>query len=97
MKNLNKKVADKLILVFYIGVERFMSNQSRAMEYMVNVKNTFEHLKDESTELIFIEQFETNESRVEAINPKLINEEDYEEVKKLVNEYKEKMKEFISH
>ena len=74
-----------------------MSNQPRAMEYMVNVKNTFEHLKDESTELIFIEQFETNESRVEAINPKLINEEDYEEVKKLVNEYKEKMKEFISH
>ena len=68
------------------------------MEYMVNVKNTFEHLKDESTELIFIEQFETNESRVKAINPKLINEEDYEEVKKLVNEYyKEKMKEFISH
>ena len=30
-----------------------MSNQSRAMEYMVNVKNTFEHLKDESTEINF--------------------------------------------
>lgn len=96
MENLNIKVADKLILVFYIGIERFMNNQPRAMEYMVNVKNAFEHLKDESTELIFIEQFETNESRVEAINPKLINEKDYEEVKKLVNEYKEKMKEFIS-
>ena len=45
MKNLNKKVADKLILVFYIGVKRFMSNQPRAMEYMVNVKIPLNILK----------------------------------------------------
>ena len=83
---------DKLIIVVYIGVED--CNKARANERLVEVRNHFESMRDESVEFIFVPDFETCSCRVDAINPKRISDEEYEKVSEIVEDYKNRLKKF---
>lgn len=83
---------DKLILVFYVGIED--CNMARANERLIDVRNHFESLKDESVEFIFAPDFETRSCRVETINPKRISDEEYEKVLEIVEDYKNRLKNY---
>jgi len=83
---------DKLIMVFYLGVEG--CDMARADERLIAARNHFKSLEDESVEFIFVPDFETRSGRVDAINPKRISDEEYEKVSRMVEDYKDRLKKF---
>lgn len=88
----NMLLKDKLILVFYVGVEGL--SMTRTSEMVRDARYHFESLKDESVEFIFVPDFKTRSCRVEAINPKRISDEEYEKVSEIVEDYKNRLKNY---
>jgi len=71
---------DKLFLVIYIGVKN-MSDTDIA-DYVRAFENVWS--PDESVQIIFIPTVESNTTRVECINPVLLDEEKYKEVEEKI-------------
>lgn len=83
---------DKIIFVFYIGVEDMPKRN--VSERLCDARYHFDYLRDESTEIIFLPDFDTQSCRVEAINPKLLCDEDYCKVEEMVDNFHTKLKEW---
>lgn len=83
---------DKIILVFYIGVESL--SKPKAAQYLASASNHFKGLADESAELIFLPDFETDTPHIDVINPRLLCDEDYCKVEELVDTCKKKLEEW---
>lgn len=75
---------DKLILVFYIGVENICDCDVPA--YMSEIADWITRDKDESAEFYFIPDPESRTTRVECINPQFLTEERVKEMEEKANE-----------
>lgn len=65
---------DKLILIFYVGVGG--RPMLRANEVMHSTQMHFDRISDESTQFIYIPDFDSSTTHIEAVNPKSLKEED---------------------
>lgn len=84
---------DKIILVFYVGCKNI--DICDIGEYMSYIARHFDKLKDSTVEMIYIPCREETDFRIECINPKMISEEEYSDVQKIVEEFKEKFNDII--
>jgi len=73
---------DKLILIFYVGVGRGLI--SHANEVVRATQMHFDRISDESTQFIYIPDFDSNTTHIEAVNPKSLKEEDCVSLEKAV-------------
>lgn len=87
---------DKIILVFYVGI-RNLSDKNDVQDYLTKLRDLAVHDNDDSVEGFFVPLSETNEIRIECINPVMISEEKYSEVEKKLSELKEKMEKAIEN
>ena len=81
---------DKIILIFYIGTKG--CSRKEANTRLMNAEYSMERLRDDSCELLFAPNFDTDNNEVKCINPKFVTEEEYKEVEKVITELKEKLK-----
>lgn len=80
-------IKDKIILVFYIGLKNIFDDDRP--DYMAEITQHMNCLKDDSTELLFIPLSSTNDSKIECINPRIINNEDeVKKIEELIEKYK---------
>lgn len=84
---------DKIILVYYIGVKKIAKDY--VYDYLTHVRNAIAHDRDDSVEEFFIPTAESDETRIECINPVMVSEEKYAEVEKTLTEMREKMEKAI--
>lgn len=84
---------DKIILVYYIGVKKIAKEY--VYDYLTQVRNSIALYMDNSVEEFFIPTAESDEARVECINPVMVSEEKYAEVEKTLAEMREKMEKAI--
>lgn len=78
----------KLILIFYINVSNIYRGDMP--EYMNEVASCLSNVED-GTDKYFIPIYESD-SRVECINPVMISEKEYEEVKGKLEEFDARLK-----
>lgn len=83
---------EKIILVYYINMYNV---DNEKIEYYLGLVKEKIFLQDDSIIQYFI-PIRNGETRVECINPKLVSEEDYKEVKELLDKTKEKLNKIIS-
>lgn len=76
---------DKLILVFYLGCEGM--NRRQVNETSVQASMYFRYLRDESSETIFIPNFESPNTKVEVLNPRDMNTDDLKKLESLIDEF----------
>lgn len=86
---------DKIILVFYIGCHEIL--RENVIDYVNEIAHRFEFYRDNTTEIIFIPCFEETDSRIECINPKLVNQKTYDEAMKVVETFKSKADEILKN
>jgi hypothetical protein len=86
---------DKIVLVYYIGVKKI--EKQYLNDFLTQVRNSIAHDRDDSVDEFFIPTFETDETRIECINPVLLSEEKYAEVEKTLAEMREKMEKVIEN
>ena len=86
------KDKDKLIVVFYFNVSKYNKIDVPSILYKVE-----RYIKFDDSVHSFVIPVYDGESRVECINPKLINEEDYKKVEKQLIEIKNKYNSFIEY
>lgn len=84
---------DKLILVFYIGVEGICDSDVPA--YMSEVADYITRGKDESAEFYFIPDPESRTTRVECINPQFLTEERVKEMEEKSNELMKRLSQAV--
>lgn len=92
---MNKHLKDKIILVFYVSVDALDDCDIGA--YIEEFNKIFSNWNnDDSVEKIIVPTRNGESSKVECINPVLLDAEKYAEVEEIVNEFKMKMNEFFN-
>ena len=87
-------VKDKIFLVVYIDTKNICADDE--YEYINGVERAMSHLNDGSVELLLIPNKEGRGTRVECINPVLLNEKEYERVRNLTKKFKKEVGKFVS-
>ena len=77
-------IKDKIFLVLYVDVSRIPIEDT--YEYLSTVTDAFERIKDESVQMAILPVRE-QETRLECINPVLLNEEQYAQVQEKLNDF----------
>ena len=77
-------IKDKIFLVLYVDVSRIQIEDT--YEYLSTVTDAFERIKDESVQMVILPVRE-QETRLECINPVLLNEEQYAQVQEKLNAF----------
>lgn len=81
---------DKIILICYINVKG--QSIKKIDETMTNLSDTFATNKNIIHYIIPIQQ---GDSKVECVNPKLVTEEEYKDVKKLMEDTQVQLQDFF--
>ncbi len=81
---------DKLILVAYINISGVSDADVSA--FITEAVNNLKPKEDDST-LFYVIPVRGEESRIECINPRLVNEKEYENAKQACEKITEKLKE----
>lgn len=84
---------DKIILVFYIGCASL--NREDIPEFLNHITDSFRQHCDDSVVTIFIPCIEEVGTRIECINPKLVNQDAYDEAMNAVEKFKSKTDEIL--
>ena len=84
---------DKIILVFYIGCASI--NRYEIPEFLNSIADSFRKRWDDSVETIFIPCIEEVDTRIECINPKLVNQDVYDKAMDVVEKFKSKTDEIL--
>lgn len=84
---------DKIILVFYIGCANL--NREDIYELLNHTVDSFRQCWGDSVETIFIPCFEEVDTRIECVNPKLVNQDAYDEAMNVVEKFKSKTDEIL--
>lgn len=84
---------DKIILVFYIGCASL--NREDIPEFLNHIADSFRQRWDDSVETIFIPCVEEVDTRIECVNPKLVNQDAYDEAMNVVEKFKSKTNEIL--
>ena len=79
---------DRIIIVFYLDISRI--NSADVVEYTHAFAKSFNGYFDDSVKALYVPI--NGESHIECINPVLLNEEQYENVHKRVEEYENEFK-----
>ena len=82
---------ERLFIVVYLNISNF-SDQQNIKAYIYNISNS---LKYDDTINTLVIPVRDSETRIECINPMLLNKEQYKEVENKINEFKEKINEQI--
>ena len=82
---------DKITLVFYIGSKGLQKFD--AIKRVIDAREYFRGLKDDSSEFIFLPDYYDENDHIEAINPKVISEEDFAKVEHIIEKLKRKIDE----
>lgn len=90
--SIKNKDKDKLFIVFYLNVSRY--NYSAVPEICMQAQK---HLTYDDSILSIVVPIYDGESKVECINPQLLNEEQYETVKNQLTEIQNKYDSFIRY
>ena len=85
---------DKLILVFYINVDRI--DQNDIYEYMNDARKCLTRNLDDSVISYFI-PIEGENSKVDCINPSFIDGDEYEAAKEKLDNAVKKLEEFLTN
>lgn len=85
---------DKIILVFYAGVKG--CNIKKSNEMVCRINEQLKEFRDESSEIIVLPDFTKEVSHIETINPRVIKDEEYEELEKTINKFKQKVDEYVA-
>jgi len=72
---------DKIILVYYIGVKTVTPKDINL--YLHNIKDLI-FIDDENVIRYIIPVMNTNETRIECLNPKIVSKKDYTHTKKII-------------
>lgn len=81
---------EKIILIIYINVDGL--SRARGEQVMSEMVNAFGNTE---TILHYIIPVLQGETRIECVNPKLVSEEEYMDVRKLMEETQVQLKEFF--
>lgn len=81
---------EKLIIVVYLGIKE--DDEFKANEIIENFIN-YSLPKDDDKQFFVIPTF--GETRIECINPKLINEDEYSKVKEVLNNVEVNLSDFF--
>lgn len=84
---------DKIILVFYVGCANL--KREEVPEYLNEIKDSVTPHQDNSVEMIFVPCIDEIDTRIECINPKLVEQDAYDDVMKLFENLKTKTDEII--
>lgn len=84
---------DKIILVFYVGCANL--KREEVPEYLNAIHDSLLLHRDNSVEMIFVPCLDEIDTRIECINPKLVEQDAYDEVMKLFENLKTKTEEII--
>jgi hypothetical protein len=85
--------ADKLVLVFYIGVGDL---NTKEIEQYINKLISFTNKNKEERETrFFIPVIKTREIRIECLNPKLVNKKEYQTTLKKLQQVQKDFDEFM--
>ena len=84
---------DKIILVFYIGCANI--NRDEIPEFLNLIADSFRKRWNDSVETIFIPCIEEVDTRIECINPKLVNQDVYDKAMDVVEKFKSKTDEIL--
>lgn len=82
---------DKIILVFYLDTTDIPRGDEN--EYIKNASEALNYLKDDSVMLVIV-PVEGQETRLECINPVLLNEEQYAQVQEKIDGFQKALDEF---
>lgn len=85
---------DKLILVFYIGVQSIDAGDIPA--YISEITSHITRGADESVQFYFIPDLETSSSHVECINPMFLTEEKLKETEEKTNELMRRLSQTVN-
>ena len=85
---------DKLILVFYLNVDHIHKNEW--WDYLQEAKHSLASNLDDSVISYFI-PVENENSKVDCINPKFIDEEEYKTSIEKFSKAQEKLEEFLKN
>ena len=83
---------DKIFLVFYLDTTDIPRGDEG--EYILSISERLEYLKDDSVMLVIV-PVEGQETRLECINPVLLNEEQYVQVQKKIERCNDALSEFF--
>lgn len=84
---------DKIILVFYIGCANV--NRHEIPEFLNSIADSFRKRWNDSVETIFIPCIEEVDTRIECVNPKLVNQDAYDKAMDVVEKFKSKTDEIL--
>lgn len=82
---------ERLFIIVYVNISNF-SDQQTVKEYVYHISNSLKY--DDTINTIVI-PVRDSETRIECINPILLNEDQYKEVESKINELKERINEQI--
>ena len=83
---------DKIFLVLYLDTAEIP--QDFEGEYIKNISERLEHLKDDSVMLVIV-PVEGQETRLECINPVLLTEAQYVQIQKKIEKFNDAISEIL--
>lgn len=84
---------DKIILVFYINIDGI--DNIYCTEYLNNARKSLTNGNDESI-MSYIVPIKGENSKIECINPKVIDDKEYEHIIEKLNKAQDKLNEFLT-
>lgn len=83
---------EKIILVFYISIEGM--SLTKAEDFLSKIVEKSKTNQEDNIISYYI-PIKNGETRIECLNPKLISEEDYTNIKNILDKTKQKLDEFL--
>lgn len=83
---------EKIILVFYISIEGM--SLTKAEDFLSKIVEKSKTNQEDNIISYYI-PIKNGETRIECLNPKLISEEDYTNIKNILDKTKQKLNEFL--
>ena len=83
---------DKIFLVLYVDVSTIPVEDT--YQYIEEAAKSFNHLKDESVQVVILTVRE-QDTRLECINPVLLNEEQFAQVQEKIDNFQKAFDEFL--
>lgn len=85
---------DTVILVFYVGVKGLTDSQ--VYRHMSDIQDAIRVKPMEGCKVLVLPTAETNEVRVECINPKLVTEEEFKKASALIEKSEKAISDFMN-
>jgi len=85
---------DKIILIFYLGYDQSMSS-SDIYKKTDDARKSLQEILDKNNILGFWVPVVNESTHIECVNPKIVSEVEYQDVKKILEDYQQKLNIFL--